>query len=256
MFNKLCTRSVTWAIAFLMISAAASAQPATGSPAARGSESLGGQLLEDLDSAALRPASPSRSLPAGAPSGTRVEQTDPAMRIGPPLRFDDAGEDLGAPSGPLPLVRARQGMEQAGALLAQPGAVADARQVQQQVVAQLDELINQLCKQCQGGGNPSGQPKPQQSQRSQPKPGAIAKQPGVGAAPASDMTDPLNRTAAQPVDLADREELIKKLWGQLPQRSREQALQTFSTEFLPKYELELEKYYRRLAEEQDQQRPK
>jgi len=249
--NQQCTRLFALTIAFLVVSARASAQPATDSPAARGSESLGGQLLEDLDSGAHQPSGPSHKSPAGAQSGAKVEPADPALRIGPPTRFDDIGEDLGAPSGPLPLVRARQGMEQAGALLAQPGAVADARQVQWQVVAQLDELINQLCKQCQGGGNPSGRPQPQESQRSQPKPGTIAKQPGAGAAPARDMTDPLNRADAQPVDLADREELIKKLWGHLPQRSREQALQSSSTEFLPKYELELEKYYRRLAEEQD-----
>jgi hypothetical protein len=54
--------------------------------------------------------------------------------------------------------------------------------------------------------------------------------------------------------LAEREELLKKLWGHLPLRSREQMLQSFSPEFLPMYELELEKYYRRLAEEQDAKR--
>jgi hypothetical protein len=51
-------------------------------------------------------------------------------------------------------------------------------------------------------------------------------------------------------ELADRTELIKQLWGHLPEREREQMLQSFSGEFLPKYELELEKYYRKLAEEQ------
>ena len=44
--------------------------------------------------------------------------------------------------------------------------------------------------------------------------------------------------------------MVKDLWGHLPERSREQMLQSFSDEFLPKYELEIEQYYRRLSEEQ------
>ena len=44
--------------------------------------------------------------------------------------------------------------------------------------------------------------------------------------------------------------MVKALWGHLPERSREQMLQSFSDEFLPKYELEIEQYYRRLSEEQ------
>jgi hypothetical protein len=39
------------------------------------------------------------------------------------------------------------------------------------------------------------------------------------------------------------------LWGHLPERQREQMLQSFSDEFLPKYELEIEQYYRRLSED-------
>ena len=44
--------------------------------------------------------------------------------------------------------------------------------------------------------------------------------------------------------------MVKDLWGQLPPHAREQLLQSSSDEFLPQYELEIEKYYRRLAEEQ------
>jgi hypothetical protein len=160
------------------------------------------------------------------------------------------GEDLGAPSGPLPLVRAGQGMEEAGSLLARPGSLAAARDAQTRVVAQLDELIAELSKQCQGNCPPTSQP-PRPGQRSQPKPGGGNASASQGAAPAQAAADPLNRAAGQPVDLAEREELIKRVWGHLPGRGREQMMQSFSAEFLPKYELELEKYYRRLAEEQD-----
>ena len=43
---------------------------------------------------------------------------------------------------------------------------------------------------------------------------------------------------------------MKDVWGQLPAREREQMLQSPPEQFLPKYELLLEKYYKRLAEEQ------
>ena len=49
---------------------------------------------------------------------------------------------------------------------------------------------------------------------------------------------------------------MKSLWGNLPVRSREQMLQSFSDEFLPKYEIEIEQYYRRLSEEQGKPQPK
>ena len=47
---------------------------------------------------------------------------------------------------------------------------------------------------------------------------------------------------------------MKDVWGQLPAREREQMLQSPPEQFLPKYELLLEKYYKRLADEQ-QHRP-
>ena len=46
---------------------------------------------------------------------------------------------------------------------------------------------------------------------------------------------------------------MKDVWGQFPARQREQNL-IASQQFLPKYELLLEKYYKRLADEQ-QRRP-
>jgi hypothetical protein len=123
--------------------------------------------------------------------------------------------------------------------------------VQKRVVAQLDELIAELCKQCQGGqGQNSNNPPPQPSQRSEAKASQPNRTASPGKSPARDSSDPLNRADAQAVDKGDVDELVKHLWGHLPQRSREQVLQSFSDEFLPKYELEIEQYYRRLSEEQ------
>jgi hypothetical protein len=248
---KLLPSFLVWlvAIAILATGSVTRAQPVSPSQRstpAGGSESLGDQLLNDLGPAALPPAD--RQHEPARPNGG----ANPNLRFNPPTRFDDLGEDLGAPSGPLPLVRARQGMQQAGALLAQHANVTEVRAAQQQVVAQLDELINGLCKQCQGGGQSSPKP-PQPGQRSQPKVAKGGAKPGMSAIAPRESTDEPQPPADGQAKLADREALIKQLWGHLPERSREQMLQSFSGEFLPKYELELEKYYRRLAEEEARQ---
>ena len=90
----------------------------------------------------------------------------------PPI--EAAGEDIGGPSGPLLLARVRNDMRRAEMLLGHPAAVPttiqQAGDVQKRVVAQLDELIAELSKQCQGGqGQQSNNPSPKPSQRSEAK---------------------------------------------------------------------------------------
>ena len=111
-----------------------------------GIESLGGKLLDDL-----------------APSNS---QRDDKTRQLPRSRRASAM---------VPLARVRQGMQNAQAILAQPGAethagtIKLAGSVQQEVVSELDKLIAELSKQCQCQGgqcdkppspNPNGKPKP------------------------------------------------------------------------------------------------
>jgi hypothetical protein len=47
---------------------------------------------------------------------------------------------------------------------------------------------------------------------------------------------------------------MKDAWGNLPERIREQMMQTSVDEFLPKYELLIEKYFQRLSEEENPNR--
>ena len=215
------------------LSVAAQSSAAEPQPAASGGlESLGRELLDDLSPEVLR--QPAESV------------RDPAS---PTLRFDDLGEDIGQLSGRLSLVGVRQGMQQAESLLSDSHTLPQAADVQQQVVDQLDKLIAELSKQCQGGQcQPSDQP-PKPSQRSQTKPGKRGLAAGRGQTAARESTTRLGQAAAKPADKGDMESLVKELWGHLPQRSREQMLQSFSDEFLPKYELEIEQYYRRLSDE-------
>jgi hypothetical protein len=239
----------------ILIAAPSLAAPA---PVAAGSESLGGQLLDDLPGGSLPPSTtPPAREPAAVPPTDNTDVIDPELRFFP-LRFDDVGgQDVGPqqPSGPTKLARAGQGMVAAESLLRDPATVAQAGKTQVEVVTQLDELIAELSKQCNCKGGKPGDKPPSPSQRSQAKPGKSGSKPGRGNAPARDSNTQLTDKASRPIDKAELDELVKHLWGHLPERQREQMMQSYSDEFLPKYELEIEQYYQRLSEEDDANRP-
>lgn len=167
------------------------------------------------------------------------------------------GEDIGQsyrdddPAGPLERIGSR--MRSAQRLLAGRDASGGASRLQARIVQDLNELIDEVQrrrKQSQRGGKSSPG-----SQRSDAQPqGSRAGQAGRdGDQPAADATDELRRGTAGGSAAADlramREKVFKHLWGQLPERDRERMLQSQDDEFLPKYELEIEQYFRRLAED-------
>jgi len=228
------TRITTLAIVMLAMLTAPSTRAAE-----VGSESLGDSLLEGLDPQPFAPP-PGEATPA---------RPDFQKRILPSVTDDRLGEDLGQPSSGGSLAAVERKMGLAADLLREAKESGRASDVQQEVVNDLDALIEQLAKQCGGACQSSGEPKPasQRSQASQPKP---AGTPSRSASSARDSVSQLRPGNPGAVNLADRKELLKDLWGHLPPQVREQLLQSYSDEFLPQYELEIEKYFRRLAEEQ------
>lgn len=221
-------------------------------------EDLGASLLDDLQ---LPPAA-KREENAEPPA---ISEQPDALRLPKNLdrqlfkKFSDQqGEDIGQPSQQSPLVDIEAAMRNAQSLIAKAESVEQGALVQQQVVADLDALIEQLAKQCAACQNPSDaeceNPGSRRSETAGSKPGTPK---GKGTSAAQDSTARLDPGSAEAVDMAEMQELIKDLWGHLPARVREQLLQAPTDEFLPKYELEIEKYFRRLAEEgrQDASRP-
>jgi len=231
---------------FIAVIFASASHAATGEKTpSSGVESLGGRLLDDLDPDSAQPETPPRPS-KNAPATKEIEDS---LKASTPLLGFGAGANPVSQS----LARVQNSMQQAQSLLKQPvgnaGTAQLATPVQHEILSDLDKLIADLSKQCQScnGQCPGGQcnkpPKPGQN----PKPG---KPSAAGRTAARDSTDRLDGSTAKPVDKGEVNEIVKALWGHLPERSREQMLQSFSDEFLPKYELEIEQYYRRLSEEQ------
>ena len=159
--------------------------------------------------------------------------------------LDQLGEDIGEAK-PLKddwLSRVIRHMKDAEGLLEEPSEVSRASESQSDALTNLDTMIAELTQrknQCQGGQcKESGEPKPGEK----PKPSGKA-----GKSPAQSGSNSTNADADLSTELAAAEELVKDLWGKLPERQRQQILQPLSEEFLPKYASEIEAYFRALAQ--------
>lgn len=162
----------------------------------------------------------------------------------PPARASaqSEGDDLGAGQGGLGpgdwLRPVTKRMRQAEAALKTPDATDRASVAQEQAVSELDAMIERLRQQCQKCGGQCN--KPPVPQKKPPKPSAKA-----GAKPGQ-STAQLTGEVVRP-DQTAIAKLVKDLWGQLPQRQREELLQPLSEEFLPEYAADIEDYFHDLA---------
>ncbi len=188
-------------------------------------------LLEDLGADLLKPSAESLD-------------EDKATALDKSL-LDQLGEDLGEQQNDKDdwLTRVIDHMKTAEELLAVSDEATPASAAQAEALTGLDAMIAELTQrksQCQGGDcNKPGMPKPGQK----PKPNGKAGQNPAQTAPTSTSSD-----ADLSTDLAAAGELVKDLWGKLPERQRQQILQPLSEEFLPKYASEIEAYFRALAQ--------
>ncbi len=131
------------------------------------------------------------------------------------------------------------------------------QQTQQQIIEQLDRLIEQAKEGCCGGGKP-GQARCQggSSERkkiAQSKKPSQGEKPGKGTSPGQSGGSAAVKEPAPPgrTDMQQMRALLKRLWGELPPRDREQMLQYPVEQFLPEYERMIEEYYKRLSEAKD-----
>ena len=150
-----------------------------------------------------------------------------------------------------PLLDVAQRMRQAEGLIGQTKSGARTQDLQSEIISKLDELLQQAKKSCKQGASscnsqsvtsrrPMNQPQPQKQAEAGRKP---------GTKPAADSNAKPGSSAPRRPDMEEMQDLVKSVWGELPPSQREQMLQLSIEEFLPKYELLIEAYFRRLASE-------
>jgi len=226
-------------------------------------EDLGDDLLNDGALQELLKRSQGDDAGRSSRPGMDPADIDDLQRMFDPNRQarPSEGEDLGQPSKKeSPLVGISQQMQQAGDLIASQNISGETRQVQNAIVSELDKLIDELNKQCKKcSGEKASKPGQQQTQSSTPKPGEgkpgqgkPAASQGTNSSPTDSQVSNGSGGKAQPGSATDAE-VIKELWGQLPERLRQQLMQSSADEFLPKYRDDLEAYFRRLSQERSTQ---
>jgi len=163
------------------------------------------------------------------------------------------GERLASGSPPASAMgAAAQQMNAASTLLDDRQTGLATQQAQQNAIGQLEALLKAI-KAAKSTASTAGKSQPETSHApggaARPKPNApgnqtAAAQPGTSASrqPAGDGKG--SKTARE-----EARATMKRLWGGLPERARQQMLQLPVEEFPPKYEEQIEQYFRRLAEE-------
>lgn len=231
---------------------------------------LDNELLDDamLDDSGKRPAKKAKSAagpsggakPKAAPGGKEQPQepspgeAEPGQPAAPAGDDETMGEDIG--QGPEdPLARIGRQMRKVERLIEQQKTTQPSEELRQQIIRELAKLIDELEQQRQQQSNSSNKSlKPQgMAQREsvkQSKQSAAAPGSGNSSKPARDSSERLGRNEVHRPDPEQMKGMMKDLWGQLPAHAREQMLQTSPEQFVPRYELQIEKYYKRLAEQQ------
>ncbi|MEX2112470.1 MAG: hypothetical protein WD845_04755 [Pirellulales bacterium] len=244
-------RATSAAACVLLLSMAASAAadpdlvppPDDAPPATKpaDSSSLDKALLEGLDNELLEGAGDTKGRtapqkPSAASDAADAEMIDDMQ----PGEHDD------------PLVHISQEMRMVEEFLPQQSRRPHAEQLQRRIVDDLARLIEQAESQ-RAQKSPSSQQQKaksvaerkqvQQPKQTQGNAGKDSNQ------PAKDSSTRLSNAEAARPDPELFKRMMKDTWGHLPARDREQMLQTTPDKFLPQYELMIEKYYKRLAEE-------
>jgi hypothetical protein len=160
--------------------------------------------------------------------------------------------DAGVSEEENPLLDIARQMRQAEGLIVGNESGDPTQKVQRQIVSRLEELIEQARSCCKPSSSSQCSPKVAARQKvRQPK-----KKPGQGRG------KPTQKRAANPKTLPGKadatalskdqmRELIKSVWGELPETEREQMLESAGEVFLPKYQLLIERYFKRLVEERE-----
>ncbi len=159
-----------------------------------------------------------------------------------------------------PLVDIARQMREAERLMAQARAGEKTRELQEQIVRQLDELLQRVCKQCGGTQCTASACKQRVTPRDAVPPKRPSEVPSEHQRPtqrSEKKLDPVSKAGERPtsgrnpkVDAGQRHRAIQGAWGALPERERQQMMRLLPPEqFLPKYEPLIEEYYRRLGGE-------
>lgn len=242
--------------AALVVLVATASDPLSSQAGSGPSRSLEQQLMEDLDTNPID-ADLQREMKAKPEAKRPVPPEGEKAREELKRRLSRELGDAAVSEDENPMLDIAQKMQQVQGLVGKAETGQPTQQLQAGILTRLDELLKAARsqkQQCKGGQSSSKGAAPRQaSAQSQPKPDSKGKP----NEPKTTKAQPGGKPGVYRPDMAEMNDVLKRVWGELPEREREQMLELPVEEFLPKYELLIESYFKRLAEEQgkEQQPP-
>jgi len=220
------SKAIFTGLLFLLASLAATAQE----------KSLDEQLLDDLK------PTPAKVKPADNAS-PKTDKT-PANKLDEALRRDLEGEDLGQDKKEdHPLAKLGREMREVQQRIEAKDTAEGTQQKQKEIAEELAKLIEQAKKKPQGNKSQGNQNKPGNgSAQSGTESGMAQSKPGQQSTQRLEQGD---QTEAQMNEVKDA---LRRIWGHLPEKEREEMIGALGEQFLPKYERLIEAFYKRLAE--------
>ncbi|MGE3409548.1 MAG: hypothetical protein AB7I37_22210 [Pirellulales bacterium] len=166
--------------------------------------------------------------------------------------LDDA--DSEEQDGENPLVRIGRQMREVEELIGGEKTGEETQTLQDDIVAQLDKLLKQAQQQQQQqqqNASKDQQQKDKSKRRQVKQPQQQKQQQSKNSPkPSQDSSDKLRPDELQRPDKLAVSDLIKRVWGQLPEKEREQMSQHSIELFLPQYEQLITEYFKALVEKQ------
>ena len=251
-----------FALVLLAMPTLADAHPTKASTKAKPdpNKSLEDQLLDDLEADLLDDESfDGELLDEEKPAATRKEPADAADLESKLLGEIEEGldeEDVSNDDEEDPITKIGRKMRDVEQRLAESRVNDETKQIQLKIVKELADLLDELKKQMKKKSSPKpGGKKPKTAQRkpvNQPKRGAGKPSGTESKQPARDSQEGVRDAKEIAVDMREMDDLMKELSKMmLPDKAREQMRQGAVEKFLPQYEPLIERYLRRLAEEED-----
>ncbi len=182
-----------------------------------------------------------------------LAKSEPAETSGPlPTQLQQELGQAGISEEANPLLSILQQMREVEMLLSQGQTGSRTQQIQKEILAELDRLIEQAQKSGLAQAKLPTQGKPDgDSSRSVPGAGSPGEPKEIvpGGANQSTVNPPLApSTEEKPADAQQVRTLLQEVWGLLPPAQRQKILETPAEEFLPKYKHLIIDYFRRLTE--------
>lgn len=203
-------------------------------------KSLDQQLLDDL-----KPA-PAKTKAADKPADPKTDKAATKDKLDEALKRDLGGEDIGQEKKEEhPLQKLGREMLEVKQRIAAKDTAAGTQQKQKEIAEEIAKLIEQAQKKPQGNKAQNGNQNKQGSGSTQAgaDSGSAQSKPGQESTQRLEQSD--EQTQAQ---MNEVKEALRRIWGHLPEKEREEMIGALGEQFLPKYERLIEAFYKRLAE--------